>query len=584
MNNKIVRRLINLLALLFLHTIHLQAQSIEKPFIKFSPALKEINPVSTKQQFIVGSTCKSCALTINEDTVKVYKTGGFAYECNLLENENIFVIESSLKDKKIQQKVIFDLNIPLPPKAVSSFGIESIKVIPDENLWLLPGDKIKVIVKALPGCKVTVMNSCLYELPVSASNPLPGIYQGEYEFKITDTLSDVPLRIILTDSFGNLKSKETTTRYTLMNEGYPTVVLTKGRLAHLEYGWGEDRLGGAKIGYIDSLIPLNVIGKMGMDYKVRLAPSRTAFIPEEHVTVLPKGSIYPSVLTNKWKVYGDAVYDYINIGLTARLPYQSFQPTEPSGLVVDIFGATNNTNWISQLNTAKEIKNIQYEQIADEIFRVTIYLKHHQPWGHQIYYNGNNLVIKIKRPPAELSLKNLTIAVDAGHGGSNIGAAGPTGVAEKTLALELSLKIQKLLQQKGAKVIMTRETETFFDNKERILFYRDSLPDLLLSIHLNSSADPIRSKGTATFYRYEGYKPLAITIYNRLLQLGLSEYGCNGSFNFMLNSPTEYPNVLIETLFLSNPEEEMKILDEAFQQKMAEKIIEGVEDFLKESK
>jgi N-acetylmuramoyl-L-alanine amidase len=66
-----------------------------------------------------------------------------------------------------------------------------------------------------------------------------------------------------------------------------------------------------------------------------------------------------------------------------------------------------------------------------------------------------------------------------------------------------------------------------------------------------------------------------------MLELDLREYGNNGSFNFMLNSPTEYPNALIETLFLSNPEEEMKILDENFQQQMAEKIVSGVEDFLK---
>ena len=48
----------------------------------------------------------------------------------------------------------------------------------------------------------------------------------------------------------------------------------------------------------------------------------------------------------------------------------------------------------------------------------------------------------------------------------------------------------------------------------------------------------------------------------------------------MLNSPTEYPNALIETLFLSNPEEEMKILDEGFQYKVAEKITHGIKDFL----
>jgi N-acetylmuramoyl-L-alanine amidase len=65
-----------------------------------------------------------------------------------------------------------------------------------------------------------------------------------------------------------------------------------------------------------------------------------------------------------------------------------------------------------------------------------------------------------------------------------------------------------------------------------------------------------------------------------MLQLGLKEYGNIGAFNFMLNSPTEYPNALVETLFLSNPAEEELILDPVFQQKMADKIVAGVKDFL----
>ena len=50
--------------------------------------------------------------------------------------------------------------------------------------------------------------------------------------------------------------------------------------------------------------------------------------------------------------------------------------------------------------------------------------------------------------------------------------------------------------------------------------------------------------------------------------------------SFMLNSPIEYPNALVDTLFLSNPEEAMKILDPEFQQQMADKIETGIKDFL----
>jgi N-acetylmuramoyl-L-alanine amidase len=364
----------------------------------------------------------------------------------------------------------------------------------------------------------------------------------------------------------------------------PNIAVTKGRLAHLLFGLGDDRLGGAKIGYLDSMVLLNITGKVGSNYKVRLSKYHTAYIPDDLVNFLPKGSYTPESLTDKFRVYGDSAYDYVNINLFARLPYQSFQLIDPSKIVVDIFGATNNTNWLTQLENVQEIKNVYYEQTEDEVFRVTIELKHPQHWGHMIYYKGNTLVIKVRRQPASLALNNLTIAVDAGHGGSNTGAGGPTNSSEKALTLAVSLKLQRTLEQLGAKVIMTRTTEKFVDNKDRILFYRDSMPDLLLSIHLNSAVDPIHIGGTSTYYRYIGFRGLSKVIYERMLELGLKEYGNTGSFNFMLNSPIEYPNALVEMLFLSNPEEEMKILDEGFQQQVADKIVQGVKDFLESCK
>ena len=363
----------------------------------------------------------------------------------------------------------------------------------------------------------------------------------------------------------------------------PDMIVTKGRLAHLLFGLGEDRLGGAKIGYIDSLIPLKILGKSGSNYKVRLSKYRSAYIPDDVVGFMPKGSFTPASLTTSWRIYGDSIFDYVNIGLFERLPYQSMQMLDPSRIVVDIFGATNNTNWITQLQNTKEIKNVYYDQIEDDVFRVVIELKHSQHWGHQIYYNGNTLVVRVRRQPEKLTLNKLRIAIDAGHGGSNSGASGPTGASEKMLALEVSKKLQRTLEQQGAHVIMTRTYEKFVDNKERILLYRDSLPHLLISIPLNSSGDPVNVGGTSTYYRYIGFKPLSRAILKHMLDLALKDYGNVGSFNFMLNSPIEYTNALVEMLFISNPAEEALILDPNFQQQIADKIVLGIKDFLRNS-
>jgi N-acetylmuramoyl-L-alanine amidase len=553
--------------------------AMHNPFIKLVEPTKTENNVKAARNFIIGSTCKNCSLNINGKDVKVYPTGAFAYEVNLKPGDTVFnLLAFTAPDKQVNKKLNFNYSLPAPPDTVKILDIVSIETIPEGNLFVMPGDHIKFKVKALKGCTVVANgNIPLYEM---AKNKMPGIYQGEYVVKEKDSFLVSKIPVTITDKTGKTVTRQTKYWVSMFGPLAPNVATTKGRLAHLLYGLGDDRLGGAKIGYLDSAVLLNVVGKVGSQYKVRLSKYRTAYIDDDAVEFLPKGTFTPESLTDKWTVFGDSVFDYVQLGLFARLPYQSFQQVDPSKIIVDVFGATNNTNWITQLENTKEIKNVSYEQIEDEVFRIIIELKHAQHWGHQVYYKGNTLVIKIKRQPENLALKNLTIAVDAGHGGSNTGAGGPTGSSEKMITLAVSLKLQKLLEQNGAKVIMSRTTEKFFDNKERILFYRDSVPDLLISIHLNSSADPIRSSGTSVFYRYIGFKNLSNSIYKRMLQLGLKEYGNNGSFNFMLNSPIEYPNALVETLFVSNPEDEMKILDENFQQQIAEKIVQGIKDFL----
>jgi N-acetylmuramoyl-L-alanine amidase len=157
---------------------------------------------------------------------------------------------------------------------------------------------------------------------------------------------------------------------------------------------------------------------------------------------------------------------------------------------------------------------------------------------------------------------------------------GPTGVYEKELTLLIARELQDQLVDEGVKVIMTRMTDSYVDNTYRILNNRERDPDLLVSIHLNSAGNPLDVQGTSTFYKHIGFRPLSAAIYKRMLELGLKEYGNIGNFNFALNVPTEYPNVLVETLFLSNPSDEMLVLDPDFRKQMATKIVLGLKDFM----
>lgn len=360
-------------------------------------------------------------------------------------------------------------------------------------------------------------------------------------------------------------------------------VRTNDSLPFLKYGLGEDRLGGAKMTFLDSNIILKVVDSSKDDYKVQLSEFHAAYINKEKVTKVPPVN-YRQHLTDSWKVYGDSLYDYVTIFLDEKLPYNSVMEIHPSRIIVNIFGAVSNTNWITQLSSAKEIKNAWYEQPEDDVMRVIIELKHSQNWGYRIFYaDDNKLTIRVKRQPHVLDLSHIKIAIDAGHGGENIGATGiKSHIKEKDYTLLIAKELNRQLIKKKANVVMTRVNDTTLSMYERIQFLDQQNPTLLVSIHLNSS-DKDSISGVSTYYRYIGFRPLSQAILKSMLQLKLNEFGNVGNFNFSLNGPTDYPNCLVEVAFLSNKEDEKKILNPKFRQAVAAKIIIGIENFLKNS-
>lgn len=356
---------------------------------------------------------------------------------------------------------------------------------------------------------------------------------------------------------------------------------TTGILPFLEYGTGDDRLGGAKMTYLDTNIVMRVVDSINTDYKVQLSGNHFAYLSKQFFRIDTATKIQPTYLTSSWRVWGDDKYDYISVGLPERLPYRSVQQINPSRLIVDIFGVVSNTNWITQLKTVKEIRNVWYEQVEDDVFRIFIELKHDQHWGHFIFYNKNSLQIRIRQQPSSFRHKNLLIAIDAGHGGSNSGATGTTsGIHEKDYTLLIAKRLEKRLRCKNYKVFMTRSEDVDLSMTERTLLLRQQDPDLLVSIHLNSSGNPNIS-GVSTYYRYIGFRSLSQKILDRMLQLGLNNFGNIGAFNFSLSGPTEYPNCLVEVAFLSNADDEKKILDPRFHKTVSKKIQKGINDWLR---
>jgi N-acetylmuramoyl-L-alanine amidase len=359
---------------------------------------------------------------------------------------------------------------------------------------------------------------------------------------------------------------------------------TTGPLPFLEYGLGDDRLGGAKMTYLDSNIVMKVVDSVKDDYKVQLSTYHYGWLAKTSFKENNSVHIQHYYLTGSWKIYGDDKYDYVTVSLDERLPYRSIQQVNPSKIVVDVFGITSNTNWITQLSTIKEIKNAYYEQVEDDVFRIIIELKHQQHWGYFIFYDDKKLTIRVKRQPKKLTPQNLFVAIDAGHGGSNTGTSGVSpGIIEKDYTLKIANQVEKYFKAQKVKTFMTRTGDTDLTMIDRTLMLRQQDPDILISIHLNSAgSDTV--KGVSTYYRYIGFRPLSQAILKRMQELKLREWGNIGSFNFSLSGPTEYPNCLVEVAFLSNKEDEKKILNPKFHKQVAQKIYLGIDDWLKSLK
>ena len=221
--------------------------------------------------------------------------------------------------------------------------------------------------------------------------------------------------------------------------------------------------------------------------------------------------------------------------------------------------------------------------IEDDVLRVHIRLKNNEHWGHAIYYDSisRKMYVRVKREPVK-DIRKWKIAIDAGHGGTNVGAAGVTSKRyEKEYALLIAKEFQSALRLAGVKnVVMVRDKDTTLSMEERTVMLRKEDPDLLISIHLNSSSiDTI--KGTSTFYRHIGFRNVSKHILQQMLTLGLKEYGNVGNFNFALSGPTEFQNCLVEVAFLSNKEDEKKIMNAAFRKSVANKILEGIRSYAK---
>lgn len=308
----------------------------------------------------------------------------------------------------------------------------------------------------------------------------------------------------------------------------------------------------------------------------------------------------------------------------------------PDRVYVDIYQAKLNpilhnqaysveSDYLSQIRIAQKNPST-VRVVVDLNFNAAYYRVWHLPEPFRIIIDVYPKESPVLPPPSKLKTSLIRqlglgiqrVVIDPGHGGKDPGCIGKSKLQEKTIVLDVSLRLKKLLESLGLEVVLTRETDIYLAPETRTVIANQKQADLFLSIHANASRNR-KLSGVETFFLNLSQDPSVVEIAARenatstksissmaktlekilqntkipesreLAQViqknlvnslsenysGVNSLGVKGG-PFWVLIGAEVPSVLIEISFLSNATEEERLRMPEYRQKIAEGIYQGI--------
>lgn len=316
---------------------------------------------------------------------------------------------------------------------------------------------------------------------------------------------------------------------------------------------------------IDTRLSIN--GEKGNFYRVYLNPTLSAWVAKSDVEQRKAQNVCESqnnlVVINEFKMSEDKSFYKYEFDLTAQVP---FAIKEEDGLTLQLFNINDveNNTYSLRVPTLKLI-------------------------GYEAFYEKNKFILKVRKPITtnqEKPLNSIVIAVDAGHGGKEFGAIGCCGEKEKDINLTIAKNLQQELEQRGAKVVMTRKDDVTLALQDRVKIAKDNDAMFSISIHSNAlpdGQDPIKNRGTSVYYYHNQAKSLAENILNSMTAELCIQNDKVRQGSLALVRPTSSVSVLVEVAYMINPDDYALLTDKCFQQKCAKAIADGVENYMKDN-
>ena len=183
------------------------------------------------------------------------------------------------------------------------------------------------------------------------------------------------------------------------------------------------------------------------------------------------------------------------------------------------------------------------------------------------------------KKPAE-----ITVVIDAGHGGHDAGALSPHGLPEKDANLRLAKAVRDELVRRGYKVVMTREDDVFVELYDRPKVAHAAKADAFVSIHYNApgyATNPFEVRSQSVYAWNALGEKLAKAINGRMAAAdpSLKNEGVKRA-NFAVTRNPEIPSCLVETDYVTHPEGEVAAWDAARRETVAVAIADGIADWV----
>lgn len=338
--------------------------------------------------------------------------------------------------------------------------------------------------------------------------------------------------------------------YTVLNDNTPL------RSTPVDYGMN-------RMSHLFKDTNLIIDGQKGDFYRVILSKNKEGWIAKDVVKPSENIDINPKFITMNSETFKNASIHTIEF--TEKLPYT-----------------------IEENNS--EILFKVYNPSAKDDSVYTINIKKPEKYSYKTLSSDGIYVFKVNAIPycENKSLEGFTITIDAGHGGSELGAIGCLGDKEKDINLLIANELKDILCQMGANVIMTRECDAFISLADRVSTAQKNCTNIFVSIHLNSipdiKMDIHKNRGTSVYYYNPNSKDLAKSVLDSVTSIAGTRDDGVRTASFAVIRPTDYLGILVETAYMTNPFDSVMYKSIIFPRNAAKGIAEGILNYVTSKK